>query len=71
MKYKPSAISAQWTVELNVECPNCEKYVDLLTTPDFFDGRELELAEHGTPNSDNLEVQCPECNHEFVVCCEW
>jgi len=66
-----SPITAQWCVELNCRCPKCEEYVNLLDTPDFWDGRKLDIPEHGTDNSDNVEVQCPKCYHEFEVCCEW
>jgi len=66
-----SSVTAQWTVELNADCPKCKKNVDLLEAPDFWDGRKLEIPEHGTDRSNNLEVMCPECGHEFTVCCEW
>lgn len=64
-------IEARWVVELNCECPGCGENVDLLELPDFWDGRDLALAENRTERSDNLEVECPECGHEFNVCCVW
>lgn len=64
-------VCAQWTVELNCECPACKEYVDVLTAPDFWDGRQLDLAEHGTERSRSVDVACPECGHEFDVCCEY
>jgi transcription initiation factor IIE alpha subunit len=63
--------SARWAVELNCDCPKCGEYVNLLDAPDFWDGRTLDIPEHGTENSNNLEVVCPECGHEFKVCCQW
>lgn len=66
-----AACSAQWYVELRAECPNCKQDVDLLDAPDFWDGRQLDIPEHGTENSNNLEVDCPECGHQFRVCCQW
>ena len=63
--------SASWHVSLDCDCPKCGEYVNLLDAPDFWDGRALDIPEHGTENSNNLEVQCPECGHEFKVCCEW
>jgi phage FluMu protein Com len=63
--------SARWSVSLDCDCPKCGKHVNLLDAPDFWDGRTLNIPEHGTENSDNLEVRCPECDHEFNVCCEW
>lgn len=62
---------AQWSVSLDCECPKCKELVNLLDAPDFWDGRNLEIPEHDTENSNNLEVSCPECSHEFEVCCEW
>ena len=71
-KRTKSSITAQWHVELNCYCPDCGEYVDLMEYPDFWDGhRSLDIPEHNTEYSDNLEVNCPECNHNFEVCCEW
>lgn len=64
-------ITATWTVELNCECPNCKEYVNLLDYPDFWDGRHLDIPEHGTERSKGVEVMCPECGHEFTVDCEY
>jgi DNA-directed RNA polymerase subunit RPC12/RpoP len=55
----------------DAECPQCREYLNLLDAPDFWDGRTLDIPEHGTENSDNLDVECPRCGHEFRVCCEW
>lgn len=63
--------SASWHVSLDCDCPKCGEYVNLLDAPDFWDGRTLDIPEHGTEQSNNLEVQCPECGHKFKVCCEW
>jgi len=67
----PASCSASWYVELNCDCPKCGKDVNLLDAPDFWEGRTLDIPEHGTENSNNLAVQCPECDHEFEVCCVW
>jgi ssDNA-binding Zn-finger/Zn-ribbon topoisomerase 1 len=64
-------VSAQWEVSLDAECPQCRGQMNLLDAPDFWDGRNLVIPEHGTENSDNLVVACPRCGHEFRVCCEW
>ena len=64
-----SDTTATWTVELNCECPECKQYVDLLDYTDFWDGRRLEIAEHGTDRSNDVDVICPECGHEFTVDC--
>lgn len=64
-------VTATWTVELNCDCPGCGEHVDLLDYPDFWDGRQLEVPEHGTERSKNVEVVCPECSHEFTVDCEY
>lgn len=71
MKNK-SNIDAQWEVELNCYCPKCENFVNLLDATDFWDGhRYLDIPEHNTEYSNNLEVICPECDHVFEVCCVW
>jgi DNA-directed RNA polymerase subunit RPC12/RpoP len=66
-----ASVSAQWLVSLLSECPKCKQDVDLLDYAEFWDGRDIDIPEHGTERSDNLEVVCPECGHEFAVSCEW
>lgn len=63
-------IFATWEIELNCICPSCNRYVDLLDAPDFWDGNNIVAGENNTPRSDNLHVICPKCDEEFVVeCC--
>ena len=62
---------AVWSVELNCRCPGCGSFVDLLEYADFWDGRQLAVAENCTDNSQDVEVVCPKCNHEFKVDCEY
>lgn len=52
---------AVWTLELNCECPKCEKEVDVVDTPDLFD-RFMPCE-----SKKDVGVVCPECGHEFVV----
>ena len=64
----PPQPEAQWSVSLDVDCPKCGKYVDLLDTPDFWDGRGgLHIAE-AVPS---LSVNCPKCDHQFTVSTIW
>jgi len=63
--------TATWTIELNSQCPGCGDYVNLLDYDDFWDGRQLAVAENSTENSRNLQVNCPNCNHEFIVDCDY
>lgn len=64
-------VTATWTVELHCNCPKCGEWVDLLEAPDFWDGRQLDVPEHGTERSKGVEVICPKCDHEFIVDCEY
>lgn len=67
-----AGVTAQWDMALNCECPKCKEDVDLLTIDDFWDYHSgLQPIENGTERSNNLEVECPECGHEFNVCCEY
>ena len=63
--------TATWGLSLDCECPNCERWVDLLAFPDFWDGRRLEPIENGTERSKGVEVACPECQYEFQVDLEY
>lgn len=62
---------ATWSISLDCDCPACGEYVNLLDFPDFWDGRSLNLIEHGTARSKNVEVGCPKCMHEFNVQLEY
>lgn len=62
-------VIAAWAVELNADCPACLKCVDLLSYADFWDGRALDIGEHGTQRSMNVDVVCPNCGAEFEVDC--
>lgn len=59
--------NATWSISLTCECPACKEDVDLLDYPDFWDGRDLDLGEHGTARSKRVEVICPLCHHDFTV----
>jgi hypothetical protein len=58
---------ATWSISLNCDCPACNEYVDLLNYADFWDGRRIDVPEHGTARTKNVEVVCPECSHDFTV----
>ena len=61
-------IDATWSVSLDCECPDCGQDVNLLDDPDFWDGRStLDVCEHGTLHSRDVEVSCPKCRWEFRV----
>lgn len=62
---------ATWNLELYTDCPNCKEYVNLLDYADFWDGRQLEIAENGTERSSDVRVVCPECGQEFIVDLEY
>lgn len=58
---------AQWNISLDCNCPHCKEYVDLTGAPDFWEGLKMEAGEHGTENSSNVAVYCPECGEEFTI----
>jgi hypothetical protein len=60
---------AVWSVRLLCTCPKCRKRLDLLKVDDFWEGRSLALAEHGTVRSRDIPVACPACGWEFKVDC--
>lgn len=62
---------ALWVVHLFTECPECCEDIDLLDHADFWDGRSLDMGEHGTDRSTDMEVDCPSCNASFFVTLEY
>jgi hypothetical protein len=67
----PAKTIATWNISLLCRCPRCKLDVDLLDYSDFWDGRKLDIGEHWTKRSNNLEVTCPDCYEDFEVCCEY
>lgn len=57
-------VKAEWTLELNVECPECQHLFDLTHEDDFWEG--CDTCEHETPRTTDYECCCPECSHDFV-----
>ena len=41
--------------------------VDLLQSPDFWDGAAFDIAEHDTTRTKGVYVVCPECGGDFKV----
>ena len=72
MMVKKAEVSARWDISLNCDCPKCGEFVDLLLADNFWDDHErLQPIESGTERSNSVEVICPQCSHEFDVCCEY
>ncbi|MBK8132636.1 MAG: hypothetical protein IPK48_07935 [Gammaproteobacteria bacterium] len=69
----PQEVTAMWDIALNCDCPKCGEFVDLLREGNFcWDNHErLQPIENGTDQANDMEVVCPECGHEFEVCCEY
>ncbi|ELY4158077.1 hypothetical protein SMZ39_002018 [Cronobacter turicensis] len=60
--------SAVWYINLHTECPACEEYFDIIKSQeDFWVDARFGCCEHDTPATTGVEVQCPECGHEFKV----
>lgn len=61
-KTKSNSVAC-WSFSLDVDCPKCEHYFDLLEHDDFWDGRPDSFS---VLHSKNEDATCPECGHEFV-----
>jgi hypothetical protein len=58
---------AIWSISLDVECPHCFAYIDLLDIADFWDGRPFDPLEHRTRRTEDVQVDCTECDKPFTV----
>lgn len=57
-----------WSCSIFVDCPYCGDEQDLIDNDG--DSRlpmNLQLAEHGTDKTKNMEVWCLDCGEEFIV----
>ncbi|WP_426750470.1 hypothetical protein [Enterobacter cloacae complex sp. 418I7] len=60
--------SAAWGITLHTECPECGEYFDIIRVQDdFWTDARFGVCEHDTPATTGVEVECPECEHEFKV----
>ena len=55
--------TAQWSISLDVTCPKCGNYFDIIATDDEFFRYNTEPLNEVT----NYEVTCPECQHDFKI----
>jgi len=60
-------ICANWSISLNVDCPYCEHYLDVLD--DYSEQEMYDLAEIGESKKfkEGFEVICKKCKKEFIV----
>jgi hypothetical protein len=58
--------TATLTCSLDVECPKCEKEVDLLYE-DEDNGVSRAIFNNNWGDLNGYEVKCPECGHEFTL----
>ncbi len=60
--------TANWSIELNVECPYCNHYFDVMN--DYGEQEMFNTAQVGESKKfepDRFEVNCPECKKEFII----
>lgn len=58
---------AYWYIRLDAICPNCKKEVDLLEYNDFWYYNDIELGQR----DHDVDVICPNCEHNFKVDTEY
>ena len=68
---KDEKLYATWCVELNVECPQCNVYVDLLEASNFWEEHDFKIGESETERTKDIKVYCPACAHDFKVTLEY
>lgn len=60
-------VEAIWSVNLYVECPQCEDSFDLNADDSFVDGTKG----HPLQTAENVDIECPECGHKFKADLVW
>ena len=64
--------NANIRLEINVECPHCEEYINLLDLTEMTDDgyihhRCLRDEERWGCKEFNETIECPECKKEFMI----
>mgnify|MGYP001209208456 FL=1 len=62
-------VIASWSVDLFADCPACECLIDLTE----YDNEAFMNGERGSPlqQMEDVEITCPECEHEFKCDFYW
>ncbi|CNF25221.1 Uncharacterised protein [Yersinia nurmii] len=60
-------IYAKWEIQLHVTCPKCQERFDMMDDDDFRCDASLEPLESDTNATRDVDVICPDCEHEFTV----
>ena len=68
----PEKPVAEWSLSLDVTCPRCGEYFDIIAHDcEFFIDGAMEPLENDTPRSSDYEVTCPTCDEEFKCDFSW
>lgn len=60
-----ATVKAEWTLALNVECPQCQHLFDL--RHELVDNAScIQACETDTVATRDYATACPECGHEFL-----
>lgn len=68
--------TASWTIHLYVDCPNCDRFIDLMDADDvpaLHDGDPLLMSIDPAKSYDESElkyfelIECPKCEKEFKL----
>lgn len=65
---------AFWEFGIYTGCPKCDERFDIVgesTECITFNNPPVMLCEHNTKRTMGIEVECPECGHEFKVDLEY
>lgn len=69
--------TATWSISLDIDCPFCNSYIDVIPTTDDCDeiadfweqfSNDMGQCLH---NSKDIGVTCPECHKKFIIDCEY
>jgi hypothetical protein len=70
-KNEPLKAFAEWNLNLTCDCPHCDENVDLLEAPDFWDGQSFGPIDHGTKETTDVGLMCPECRGIILATLQW
>lgn len=64
--------NADIRIEINVECPHCEEYINLLELDEMVEEGYIYVrcfpdGEQWGCNGLNETIECPECKKDFII----
>lgn len=61
------AVTAEWSIQLWVNCPECKSRFDFMDTEEYQILEQDELIPATNQSDLKIKSNCPRCDHDFCI----